>query len=388
MRPPFFVLCPHRRENIFSVAPPHQPNKRPLFLPAPPHPGCSGILSTTRSGTNTPHTQTVAYPTTRASNTRLPHDLLSGAQTNRPHTPPAAPPRAPTLPPAPGKSTGARHTQSGTSRSAHQPPDHGGRHLRGLRFLSSARTGTPAAPKPTQFIPLLRRTPPAQPPHTQTVAYPTTQASNTRLPHDLLSGAQTNRPHTPPAAPPRAPTHPPAPGKRAEVQQPHTHPARRPSLPTSSRPGKHKKNASLAGTATLHPHPRPRHPPPEPAGKKHPLPAPPSTPAPPGKAPSRTPSQTPLRTHTRRERAPEPVPHIRIRSTRASSRPVRHKKNAALAGTATLHPHPQHSTPAPSAPLRAGREKAPSFCPAINARAALRLPAPPPPTGTKKAAAR
>ena len=81
-------------------------------------------------------------------------------------------------------------------------------------------------------------------PPTQTVAYPTTQASNTRLPHDLLSGAQTNRPHTPPAAPPRAPL-----------------------------PDRHKKAAPGTGTATLHPHPRPHHPPPEPAGKKHPLPA-------------------------------------------------------------------------------------------------------------------
>lgn len=97
------------------------------------------------------------------------------------------------------------------------------------------------------------------PPHTQTVAYPTTQASNTRLPHDLLSGAQTNRPHTPPAAPPRAPL-----------------------------PDRHKKAAPGTGTATLHPHPRPHHPPPEPAGKKHPLPATSSTSAPPGKAPPRT----------------------------------------------------------------------------------------------------
>ena len=87
----------------------------PFFCSPPPHPGCSGILSATRSGTTPPHTQTVAYPTTQASNTRLPHDLLSGAQTNRPHTPPAAPPRAPTHPPAPGKSSGARPHTSASS---------------------------------------------------------------------------------------------------------------------------------------------------------------------------------------------------------------------------------------------------------------------------------
>lgn len=99
-------------------------------------------------------------------------------------------------------------------------------HLCGLRFFDLRRAGTPAAPKPVPAT-LVRH----YPPHTQTVAYPTTQASNTRLPHDLLSGAQTNRPHTPPAAPPRAPL-----------------------------PDRHKKAAPGTGTATLHPHPRPHHP--------------------------------------------------------------------------------------------------------------------------------
>lgn len=72
-------------------------------------------------------------------------------------------------------------------------------HLCGLRFLSSTAS-------PRLFRHPLRHPVRHYPPHTQTVAYPTTQASNTRLPHDLLSGAQTNRPHTPPAAPPRAPS--------------------------------------------------------------------------------------------------------------------------------------------------------------------------------------
>lgn len=155
------------------------------------------------------------------------------------------------------------------------PPDHGGRHLRGLRFLSSTAS-------PRLFRHPLRHPVRHYPPHTQTVAYPTTQASNTRLPHDLLSGAQTNRPHTPPAAPPRAPL-----------------------------PDRHKKAAPGTGTATLHPHPRPHHPPPEPAGKKHPLPATSSTSAPPGKAPPRT-SLRPHAPARTREKLRSPPPHIRI----------------------------------------------------------------------------
>lgn len=101
------------------------------------------------------------------------------------------------------------------------------------------------------------------PPHTQTVAYPTTQASNTRLPHDLLSGAQTNRPHTPPAAPPRAPS-PTDTKKRLPAPEP----------PPYIR--------ILARTIRI--------PPSEPAGKKHPLPATSSTSAPPGKAPEPAPT--------------------------------------------------------------------------------------------------
>lgn len=120
------------------------------------------------------------------------------------------------------------------------PPDHGGRHRCGLRFFIFHRL-TPAVPASSP------PPGPALPPHTQTVAYPTTQASNTRLPHDLLSGAQTNRPHTPPAAPPRAPL-----------------------------PDRHKKAAPGTGTATLHPHPRPHQgKAPEPA-PTHPHPRPPA----------------------------------------------------------------------------------------------------------------
>lgn len=90
VRPPFFIF--HR---LTPAVPASSPPPGPALTP--------------------PHTQTVAYPTTQASNTRLPHDLLSGAQTNRPHTPPAAPPRAPTHTPAPGKSSGARPHTSASS---------------------------------------------------------------------------------------------------------------------------------------------------------------------------------------------------------------------------------------------------------------------------------
>lgn len=180
------------------------------------------------------------------------------------------------------------------------------------------------------------------PPHTQTVAYPTTQASNTRLPHDLLSGAQTNRPHTPPAAPPRAPL-----------------------------PDRHKKAAPGTGTATLHPHPRPHHPPPEPAGKKHPLPATSSTSAPPGKAPPRT-SLRPHAPARTREKLRSPPPHIRILAhlhlspTPCSRAPPKLPLSPPRNARKNVTPHPAGRLPAPS-------------------RTSKCLPSP---AGTKKAAAR
>lgn len=215
------------------------------------------------------------------------------------------------------------------------PPDHGGRHLRGLRFLSSTAS-------PRLFRHPLRHPVRHYPPHTQTVAYPTTQASNTRLPHDLLSGAQTNRPHTPPAAPPRAPL-----------------------------PDRHKKAAPGTGTATLHPHPRPHHPPPEPAGKKHPLPATSSTSAPPGKAPPRT-SLRPHAPARTREKLRSPPPHIRILAhlhlspTPCSRAPPKLPLSPPRNARKNVTPHPAGRLPAPS-------------------RTSKCLPSP---AGTKKAAAR
>lgn len=144
----------------------------PFFCSPPPHPGCSGILSATRSGTNPPHTQTVAYPTTQASNTRLPHDLLSGAQTNRPHTPPAAPPRAP----------------SPTDTKKRLP-----------------------APEPPPYIRILARTIRHPPPPS-------------RLGKSTLFLPRLPRPRRPEKrrpAPLSAPTHPPAPGKSSGAR-PHT----------------------------------------------------------------------------------------------------------------------------------------------------------------------
>lgn len=182
------------------------------------------------------------------------------------------------------------------------------------------------------------------PPHTQTVAYPTTQASNTRLPHDLLSGAQTNRPHTPPAAPPRAPS-PTDTKKRLPAPEP----------PPYIR--------ILARTIRI--------PPSEPAGKKHPLPATSSTSAPPGKAPPRT----SLRPHAHartREKLRSPPPHISILAhlhlspTPCSRAPPKLPLSPPRNARKNVTPHPAGRLPAPS-------------------RTSKCLPSP---AGTKKAAAR
>lgn len=171
--------------------------------------------------------------------------------------------------------------------------------------------------------------------------------------------------HTHPAPAPKAPS-------RTSLRLPYTPTTRRGSAPKSNSRTRIPPAAPhflplLTPASTKKPPPSPEPPPfihilntppprhphfPEPAGKKHPLPATPSTPAPPEKAPSRTPSQTPLRTHTRRGRAPEPAPpHIRI-----LARTIR--------------------------PPRTGREKAPSSCHVFHVRAARKSAAPhlsPPP---------
>lgn len=144
----------------------------PFFYLPPPHPGCSGILSATRSGTKPPHTQTVAYPTTQASNTRLPHDLLSGAQTNRPHTSCRASPRLP-APPSP--------TDTKKRLPAPEPPPY-------IRILARTIRPPNRLGKSTLFLP--------------------------RLPRP-------RRPEKRRSAPLSAPTHPPAPGKSSGAR-PHT----------------------------------------------------------------------------------------------------------------------------------------------------------------------
>ena len=172
--------------------------------------------------------------------------------------------------------------------------------------------------------------------------------------------------HTHPAPAPKAPS-------RTSLRLPYTPTTRRGSAPKSNSrtripPAAPHFLPPLTPASTKKPPPSPEPPPfihilntppprhphfPEPAGKKHPLPAPPSTPAPPEKAPSRTPSQTPLCTHTRRGRAPEPAPpHIRI-----LARTIR--------------------------PPRTGREKAPSSCHAFHTRA---TPHPSPPFRTNGSA--
>ena len=157
-------------------------------------------------------------------------------------------------------------------------------------------------------------------------------------------------------------------------------PLRRPNQPpthTSCRasprplPDRHKKAAPGTGTATLHPHPRPHHPPPEPAGKKHPLPATSSTSAPPGKAPPRT-SLRPHAPARTREKLRSPPPHIRILAhlhlspTPCSRAPPKLPLSPPRNARKNVTPHPAGRLPAPS-------------------RTSKCLPSP---AGTKKAAAR
>lgn len=99
----------------------------PFFYLPPPHPGCSGILSATRSGTTPPtHRQS---PTRRHKRPTLACPTTSSpAPKPTAHTPPAAPPRAP-LPDrhkkaAPGTGTATLHPHP---RPHHPPPEPAGK---------------------------------------------------------------------------------------------------------------------------------------------------------------------------------------------------------------------------------------------------------------------
>ena len=164
-------------------------------------------------------------------------------------------------------------------------------HLCGLRFFVLRRPGAPAAPEPGPRAEGKASEPDTRSParHAAPISRRTTEAAIYAASVFLTSAAPAPRQLQSRSPPPWSGTDTPAVPKPGLAPQ-----------------GKHRSSARNI-PAARHPHF------PEPAGKKHPLPAPPSTPAPPEKAPSRTPSQTPLRTHTRRGRAPEPAPpYIRI----------------------------------------------------------------------------
>lgn len=210
----------------------------PFFYLPPPHPGCSGILSATRSGTNPPHTQTVAYPTTQASNTRLPHDLLSGAQTNRPHTPPAAPPRAP-LPDrhkkaAPGTGTATLHPHP----RPHHPPPRTGRekapsschvfHVRAARKSAAPHLSPPPRTRPHQG-----KAPEPAPTH-----------PHPRPPAPLSDSLLTRPTQAPPLATPQRP-------KKRHPASRRPPPRAFPHLQVPPLPGRHKKSGSPLKAAAL-----------------------------------------------------------------------------------------------------------------------------------------
>lgn len=208
------------------------------------------------------------------------------------------------------------------------PPDHGGRHLRGLRFLFSARTERKATepashtltPHPSRHVRPARKSaapPPAATPEKPPPCIPPAASphhSSPRLPAPLPRQAQKKRP-------PRRNRHP-----SSASSTLHTRAIRIPlRAGWEKAPSSYHAFHVRAARESAAPHLSP----------------------------------TPLRTRPRRGRAPEPAPHIRIRSTRASSRPGKHKKNATLAGTATLHPHSQHPAPLSAVPRQPKNRRPP-----------------------------
>lgn len=217
-------------------------------------------------------------------------------------------------------------------------------HLCGLRFFVLRRPGAPAAPEPGPRAEGKASEPDTRSParHAAPISRRTTEAAIYAASVFLTSAAPAPRQLQSRSPPPWSGTDTPAVPKPGLAPQ-----------------GKHRSSARNI-PAARHPHF------PEPAGKKHPLPAPPSTPAPPEKAPSRTPSQTPLRTHTRRGRAPEPAPpHIRI-----LARTIRPPEPAGKK-------HPLPATPSTSAPPEKPPPRA-SLRPHAPARTREKLRSPPP----------
>lgn len=190
--------------------------------------------------------------------------------------------------------------------------------------------------------------------------------------------------HTHPAPAPKAPS-------RTSLRLPYTPTTRRGSAPKSNSrtripPAAPHFLPPLTPASTKKPPPSPEPPPfihilntppprhphfPEPAGKKHPLPATSSTSAPPGKAPLRT-SLRPHAPARTREKLRSPPPHIRILAhlhlspTPCSRAPPKLPLSPPRNARKNVTPHPAGRLPAPS-------------------RTSKCLPSP---AGTKKAAAR
>ena len=142
----------------------------PFFYLPPPHPGCSGILSATRSGT-TPHTHTDSR---LPDDTSVQHSLAPRPPLRRPNQPPT-------------------HT---SCRASPRPPS-----------PTDTKKRLPA-PEPPPYIRILTRT--IRPPN--------------RLGKSTLFLPRLPRPRRPEkrrSAPLSAPTHPPAPGKSSGAR-PHT----------------------------------------------------------------------------------------------------------------------------------------------------------------------
>ena len=142
----------------------------PFFYLPPPHPGCSGILSATRSGTTPPTHTDSRLP----DDTSVQHSLAPRPPLRRPNQPPT-------------------HT---SCRASPRPPS-----------PTDTKKRLPA-PEPPPYIRILART--IRPPH--------------RLGKSTLFLPRLPRPRRPEkrrSAPLSAPTHPPAPGKSSGAR-PHT----------------------------------------------------------------------------------------------------------------------------------------------------------------------
>lgn len=192
----------------------------PFFCSPPPHPGCSGILSATRSGTTPPHTHRQS-PTRRHK-----RPTLACPTTSSPAPKPTVHthllPRLPAPPPRQTQKSGSRHrnrhptSASSPAPSASPPPSRLGKST-----LFLPRLPRPRRPEKRRPAPLSAPThPPA--PGKSSGARPHTSASSPtctslRLPAHAPHPSSPSRhpatpektsPRIPPAASPRLPAPP------------------------------------------------------------------------------------------------------------------------------------------------------------------------------------